>query len=41
MESRYHRSNTYHNSTHAADVLQAGAYFLQKLIERGVCCLRK
>ncbi|XP_065909995.1 high affinity cAMP-specific and IBMX-insensitive 3',5'-cyclic phosphodiesterase 8A-like isoform X2 [Dysidea avara] len=35
MESRYHRSNTYHNSTHAADVLQAGAYFLQKLIDRG------
>ncbi|GIX75124.1 hypothetical protein CEXT_754742 [Caerostris extrusa] len=29
IESNYH-SNTYHNSTHAADVLQATAYFLQK-----------
>lgn len=36
MESKYNSSNTYHNSTHAADVLQAGAYFLQKLIDRGV-----
>ena len=28
MESNYKFSNTYHNSTHAADVLHATAYFL-------------
>ena len=28
MESNYRRSNPYHNSTHASDVLHATAYFL-------------
>ncbi|XP_064390793.1 high affinity cAMP-specific and IBMX-insensitive 3',5'-cyclic phosphodiesterase 8B-like [Halichondria panicea] len=31
MESHYHRQNAYHNSTHAADVLQATAYFIKIL----------
>ncbi|XP_022816736.1 high affinity cAMP-specific and IBMX-insensitive 3',5'-cyclic phosphodiesterase 8, partial [Spodoptera litura] len=30
VETNYHAVNTYHNSTHAADVLQAVAYFLEK-----------
>lgn len=30
IEDNYHSSNTYHNSSHAADVLQAAAYFLAK-----------
>nr|CAB3264742.1 high affinity cAMP-specific and IBMX-insensitive 3',5'-cyclic phosphodiesterase 8B [Phallusia mammillata] len=30
IESKYHSSNTYHNSTHAADVLHATAFFLKK-----------
>ncbi|XP_075694754.1 high affinity cAMP-specific and IBMX-insensitive 3',5'-cyclic phosphodiesterase 8B isoform X3 [Rhinoderma darwinii] len=30
IEANYHTSNAYHNSTHAADVLHATAYFLQK-----------
>lgn len=30
MEASYHASNSYHNSTHAADVLHATAYFLRK-----------
>lgn len=30
VESHYHSKNTYHNSTHAADVLQATAIFLEK-----------
>ena len=28
IESNYRPSNTYHNSTHASDVLHATAYFL-------------
>lgn len=28
MESHYHASNPYHNSTHAGDVMHAAAYFL-------------
>ncbi|XP_055030280.1 high affinity cAMP-specific and IBMX-insensitive 3',5'-cyclic phosphodiesterase 8A isoform X2 [Misgurnus anguillicaudatus] len=30
IETNYHSSNSYHNSTHAADVLHATAYFLCK-----------
>ncbi|KAM4635437.1 high affinity cAMP-specific and IBMX-insensitive 3',5'-cyclic phosphodiesterase 8B isoform 3-T3 [Polymixia lowei] len=30
IEASYHASNAYHNSTHAADVLHATAYFLRK-----------
>uniref|UniRef100_A0A667XA75 Phosphodiesterase n=1 Tax=Myripristis murdjan TaxID=586833 RepID=A0A667XA75_9TELE len=30
IEASYHSSNSYHNSTHAADVLHATAYFLRK-----------
>lgn len=30
IEAKYHASNPYHNSTHAADVLHATAYFLEK-----------
>lgn len=30
IESNYHSSNTYHNSTHAADVLHATAFFLEQ-----------
>jgi len=28
VESNYHAENPYHNSTHAADVMHATAYFL-------------
>lgn len=28
IESHYHASNAYHNSTHAGDVMHAAAYFL-------------
>ena len=28
MESNYHAANPYHNSTHAADVMHATAFFL-------------
>ncbi|CAM4665579.1 unnamed protein product [Leuciscus chuanchicus] len=30
IEANYHATNSYHNSTHAADVLHATAYFLRK-----------
>ncbi|KAL5004048.1 hypothetical protein ScPMuIL_017504, partial [Solemya velum] len=30
IEANYHSSNSYHNSTHAADVLHASAYFLER-----------
>ncbi|XP_053405360.1 high affinity cAMP-specific and IBMX-insensitive 3',5'-cyclic phosphodiesterase 8B-like isoform X3 [Mercenaria mercenaria] len=30
IEANYHSRNTYHNSTHAADVLNSTAYFLEK-----------
>lgn len=30
IEANYHTENSYHNSSHAADVLQATAYFLEK-----------
>ena len=30
IEGKYWASNTYHNSTHAADVMQASAYFLDR-----------
>uniref|UniRef100_A0A5F8HHP7 Phosphodiesterase n=1 Tax=Monodelphis domestica TaxID=13616 RepID=A0A5F8HHP7_MONDO len=30
VEANYHSSNSYHNSTHSADVLHATAYFLSK-----------
>lgn len=30
IEANYHSSNSYHNSSHAADVLHATAYFLRK-----------
>uniref|UniRef100_A0A8C3QD81 Phosphodiesterase n=1 Tax=Geospiza parvula TaxID=87175 RepID=A0A8C3QD81_GEOPR len=30
IEANYHSSNSYHNSTHSADVLHATAYFLSK-----------
>ncbi|XP_055309004.1 high affinity cAMP-specific and IBMX-insensitive 3',5'-cyclic phosphodiesterase 8 [Sitodiplosis mosellana] len=34
IEAHYHSTNTYHNSTHAADVMQATAVFLCKLQQR-------
>ncbi|ETN59633.1 camp-specific cyclic nucleotide phosphodiesterase [Anopheles darlingi] len=34
MEKNYHSENTYHNSTHAADVMQATAVYLQQLSNR-------
>ena len=31
ISSNYHSENTYHNASHAADVLQATSYFLEKI----------
>ncbi|MEE6458527.1 hypothetical protein FKM82_000324 [Ascaphus truei] len=35
IEANYHASNSYHNSTHATDVLHATAFFLQKESVKG------
>ncbi|XP_032590128.1 high affinity cAMP-specific and IBMX-insensitive 3',5'-cyclic phosphodiesterase 8 isoform X2 [Drosophila grimshawi] len=34
IEAHYHKSNTYHNSTHAADVMQATGAFITQLINK-------
>ena len=42
IETNYRPTNSYHNSTHAADVLHASAYFLQKdklKVSKGTCLL--
>lgn len=36
IEKKYHTENTYHNSTHAADVMQATACYLQQLSNREI-----
>ncbi|XP_055629005.1 high affinity cAMP-specific and IBMX-insensitive 3',5'-cyclic phosphodiesterase 8 [Toxorhynchites rutilus septentrionalis] len=36
MEKHYHADNTYHNSTHAADVMQATACYIQQLSSREI-----
>ncbi|CAH8469448.1 unnamed protein product [Schistosoma turkestanicum] len=36
MEEHYHVDNPYHNATHASDVLQASAYFLQHDLIRSI-----
>lgn len=36
MEKNYRHSNAYHNSTHAADVLQGTAYLIRSLQEETV-----
>ena len=46
MERHYHQQNSYHNSTHAADVLQATTYFINilqdLLVSQGVSfCLHR
>lgn len=40
IEANYHASNPYHNSTHAADVLHATAYFLSRDKIKVSRCLR-
>jgi len=37
IEANYHSSNTYHNSTHAADVLHATAFFLERQNIKEIC----
>lgn len=37
IEANYKRTNTYHNSTHAADVLHAAAYFLEQETVKEYC----
>ncbi|CAH8464016.1 unnamed protein product [Heterobilharzia americana] len=36
IEEHYHADNPYHNATHAGDVLQASAYFLQHNLIRSI-----
>merc|ERR1719266_2715350 len=37
IEANYKRNNAYHNSTHAADVLHATAYFLEQESIKEMC----
>ena len=37
IEANYKRNNAYHNSTHAADVLHATAYFLEQETVKEMC----
>ena len=37
IEANYHRSNSYHNSTHASDVLHATAFFLEQDKIKEIC----
>ncbi len=37
IEANYKRSNAYHNSTHAADVLHSAAYFLEQETIKEMC----
>ena len=37
IEANYHRSNSYHNSTHASDVLHATAFFLEQDKLKEIC----
>lgn len=37
IEANYKRSNAYHNSTHAADVLHSAAYFLEQEPVKEMC----
>ena len=37
IEANYKRTNTYHNSTHAADVLHAAACFLEQEPVKEMC----
>ena len=37
IEANYKRNNAYHNSTHAADVLHATAFFLEQDSVKEMC----
>ena len=37
IEANYKRNNAYHNSTHAADVLHATAFFLEQETVKEMC----